>query len=75
MHRTLIAAILFAFISLAAPAQTAQNPAQSAPDTPEPTPTPFEQAQTLAGKGRLDKALAILDQLAAQPPEPAGAER
>jgi tetratricopeptide (TPR) repeat protein len=75
MHRTFIAAILFAIISLAAPAQTSQNAVQPAPDTPAPVPTPFEEAQSLAGKGRLDKALAILDQLAAKPPEPAGAER
>jgi len=35
----------------------------------------FETAQELAGRGRLDKAMAQLDQLAAQTPEPAGVER
>lgn len=35
----------------------------------------FEAAQDLAGHGRLDQALAILNQLAAQSPEAAGVER
>ena len=35
----------------------------------------FESAQALAAKGRLDQAMAQLDQLAAQSPEPAGVER
>lgn len=35
----------------------------------------FEDAQALAGKGRLDQAMSILDQLAAQTPEAAGVER
>lgn len=35
----------------------------------------FEDAQALAGKGRLDQAMAILNQLAVQTPEPAGVER
>lgn len=35
----------------------------------------FEDAQKLAAKGRLDQAMNILDQLAAQTPEPAGTER
>jgi len=35
----------------------------------------FETAQELAAKGRLDKAMAQLDQLALQTPEPAGVER
>ena len=43
-----------------------------AEDTPKPT---FEQAQKLAAHGRLDQALAVLDQLATQIPEPAGVER
>jgi len=75
MQRTFITAILLALLSLAAPAQTQQNATQSAADAPEPAPSLFEQAQALAGKGRLDKAMAILDQLATQTPEPAGAER
>lgn len=35
----------------------------------------FEDAQVLAAKGHLDQALMILNQLAAQTPEPAGVER
>lgn len=35
----------------------------------------FESAQELAGKGRLDKAMGLLNQLASQNPEPAGVER
>jgi tetratricopeptide (TPR) repeat protein len=35
----------------------------------------FEDAEALAGKGRLDQAMNILNQLAAQTPEPAGVER
>jgi tetratricopeptide (TPR) repeat protein len=37
--------------------------------------TPFEVAQALAAKGRLDEALTQLDQLVAKNPEPAGVER
>jgi len=35
----------------------------------------FEDAQALAAKGRLDQAMTVLNQLAAQTPEPAGVER
>ncbi|HEY2859523.1 MAG TPA: tetratricopeptide repeat protein [Terracidiphilus sp.] len=35
----------------------------------------FEDAQAMAGKGRLDQAMNALNQLAAQTPEPAGVER
>lgn len=35
----------------------------------------FEDAQQLAAKGRLDQAMNVLDQLAAQTPVPAGVER
>ena len=35
----------------------------------------FDSAKDLAGKGRLDLAMAQLDQLAARSPEPAGVER
>jgi predicted Zn-dependent protease len=41
-------------------------------DTTEPS---FASAQELAARGRLDKALAQLNQLAAQTPEPLGVER
>jgi tetratricopeptide (TPR) repeat protein len=63
-------AILFCF----APLCLAQNP----PSTPTGEPAPartFQGAQELAGRGRLDQAMAMLDQLATQNPEPAGVER
>ena len=51
-------------------------PQQAAPvsDAPVAAVT-FATAQELAGKGRLDAAMAQLDQLALQNPEPAGVER
>jgi tetratricopeptide (TPR) repeat protein len=50
--------------------------AQDAPATAGAGSAPtFEAAQELAGRGRLDQAMAILDQLAAQKPEPGGVER
>lgn len=70
----MVGRILLAFL-LAAPAATmAQTqPAAVGKDTQaEPT---FASAKELAGKGRLDQAMAQLDQLAAQTPEPAGVER
>jgi predicted Zn-dependent protease len=73
MHRILITAFLFAFLSLPAHGQAAQSAGPPASEADQPTP--FEVAKNLAAKGRLDKALAILDQLAAQSPEPAGVER
>jgi tetratricopeptide (TPR) repeat protein len=77
MHARLCAAFFLAFT---APAVFAQQPTVSpAPDStgdaPAATPTPFENAQTLAGKGRLDKAMEILNTLTSQVPEPAGVER
>jgi len=72
MHRALIAAFLFAlpidFIQ-------AQEPDSGSRPVSDAAPTPFETAKDLAAKGRLDKALIQLDQLAAQSPEPAGVER
>lgn len=52
----------------------AQSASQSATETPAPQVT-IETARTLAGHGRLDQAMAQLDQLATQKPEPAGVER
>jgi tetratricopeptide (TPR) repeat protein len=75
MQRTLNTALFLAILSLAAPGQTPQNTTQSNSDTAQPEATPFEVAQGLAARGRLDKAMAMLDQLAAQTPEPAGVER
>ena len=72
MPRFFIAALaLLCFESFVA-AQT-PPPAASAGNA-APTAT-LEAAQELAGKGRLDKAMAMLDELAIQTPEPPGVER
>jgi len=68
-------ALLIAMFNPPARPQAPQSPTQASSDTPDTPSTPFEQAQSLAAKGRLDKAKAILDALAAQTPEPAGVER
>lgn len=70
-----IPALCFAILSVAGFAQTAQSVPQSGSDTAQAEPTPFQVAEGLAAKGRLDKAMAMLDQLAAQTAEPAGVER
>ena len=71
MQQFSISAVLFLSAAVASFAQNVQAP--TATDA-APAST-FESAEDLAGKGRLDQALAILDQLAAQSPEPAGVER
>jgi tetratricopeptide (TPR) repeat protein len=68
MYRTFAAGFLLAFAIFTAGAQESGS-------QPAAAPTPFEVAQDLAARGRLDKAMAQLDQLAAQTPEPAGVER
>lgn len=72
MQRLLsIALVLFCSASF----QSAQNPppaAASGDSAPAPS---FRAAQDLAGRGRLDQAMAMLDQLTMQSPEPAGVER
>jgi tetratricopeptide (TPR) repeat protein len=55
-------------------AAQAQQESISAP-TPASSAVTFATAQELAAKGRLDQAMAQLDQLAANTPEPAGVER
>ncbi len=73
MFRALVAAFVFAYLIVPGQAQAALR---SAPSGAETGPTPsIESAQELAAKGRLDQAMAVLDQLAAMSPEPAGAER
>jgi predicted Zn-dependent protease len=75
MHHPFIPALLVSLFLLpnCAIAQTAQN---SPPiDLPAAPAISFESAQEQAAHGRLDKALAELDQLAAQSPEAAGVER
>jgi tetratricopeptide (TPR) repeat protein len=75
MQRIFITALLLALPTLATQAQVPQSPTPSGNEPQEPAPITFESAQNLASKGRLDKAMAQLDQLAAQSPEPAGVER
>jgi predicted Zn-dependent protease len=57
------------------PLLTAQEPQLPATDAPQPAPDSFASAQSLAAKGRLDKAMALLDDLKTQSPEPPGVER
>jgi tetratricopeptide (TPR) repeat protein len=66
MKRLLLQAILLSTLSTAGWTQAAGDAAAA--------PT-METARALAGKGRLDQAMAQLDQLAQQSPEPAGVER
>ena len=74
MLRALFATFLFVFLIISAgKAQAPQNAAPTGDDAAA-APT-FESAQQLAGRGRLDKAMEQLNQLATQTPEPAGVER
>jgi len=75
MQRVLWIALILISLAFPGSAQEAKPAAPAAGDQPQvPAPT-FETAQDLAGRGRLDQAMAVLDQLAAQSPEPAGVER
>ena len=75
MQRVLWIALILISLAFSGFAQEAKPAAPAAGDQPQaPAPT-FETAQDLAGRGRLDQAMAVLDQLAAQSPEPAGVER
>jgi predicted Zn-dependent protease len=68
------ASVLFFVIPIATvQAQTLPGGSPSGVDAA--APVSFESAQQLAAKGRLERAMAELDQLAAQTPEPAGVER
>ena len=73
MYRLIVTAVLLPFSISTAAAQLQPN-ASSSPDTPPPAVT-FDSAKQLAGKGRLDAAMAQLDELAKQSPEAAGVER
>jgi len=76
MVRTSAIAFFAALLSIPAHAQPpASNPAQTGAAPDSQTLTAFEEAQDLAARGRLDKALDKLNALAAQVPEPAGVER
>lgn len=71
----LIAACAPAQPSARFPAATADASSQDGQIPVFPAPASFEDAQSLASKGRLDKAMEVLDQLAVQRPEVAGVER
>src|SRR5579863_5263267 len=75
MHRVFIAAFSIAIFSLPGLAQSPENQSPSSGDASPPAQTPLQIAQDLAARGRLDKAMARLDQLASQSPEPPGVER
>jgi tetratricopeptide (TPR) repeat protein len=75
MQRIFTATLSLAIPLLSASAQASQSGTQPGSDASQSAPPTFEAAQSLAGKGRLDKALAMLDSLAVQNPEPAGVER
>jgi tetratricopeptide (TPR) repeat protein len=70
--RTLVSALLLASLAARACAQ-AVDPQQPSGDTAPQTP--LQIAKDLAARGRLDKAMAQLDALAAQSPEQPGVER
>ena len=72
MLRKLTPATLLVFLTFAARGEPQQTGAHIGDDAGTPS---FQSAQDLAARGRLDKALTQLDQLAAQSPEPAGVER
>jgi tetratricopeptide (TPR) repeat protein len=75
MYRIFSTGILLFSLNILAGAQASQNVTPVSGDAPANAPTPLEVAQDLAARGRLDKALAQLDELAAQSPEPVGVER
>jgi tetratricopeptide (TPR) repeat protein len=79
MHRVFLSALLIAFLTVAGrvPAQQdeGQNTTQSSVGENPPAKTPFEIAEDFAAHGRLDQAMAQLDRLATQTPEPKGVER
>jgi len=74
MFRTLISALVFVLFIVSGQAQASQSASPSDGGAAASPPT-FQTAKELAGKGRLDQAMAQLDQLSAQTPEPAGVER
>jgi len=72
MFRASVIALLL-LVPAAGQTQTSQSESGSSAETP--AAITFETAKALAARGRLDKAMAQLDQLATQSPEPAGVER
>lgn len=73
MHRLMWIAVVFTGLEVSGFAQNAPGPASPSGETAA-APN-FATAQDLAGRGRLDQAMAVLDRLAVQTPEPAGVER
>ncbi len=76
MFRPFVSALVFALLIVSGQAQApppGASPSGAAADA-APAPT-FASAQALAARGRLDQAMAQLDQLAAQTRPPAGVER
>ena len=73
MQRVLLIALAFTLAQFTGLAQGTEPASQPQADS-SPVPT-FEQAQDLAGRGRIDQAMALLDRLATESPEPAGVER
>jgi tetratricopeptide (TPR) repeat protein len=71
MARCTVVLVLFGLVSIAVGAQA---PAVAIGDSAVASST-FEDAQQLAAKGRLDQAMSVLNQLAAQTPVPVGVER
>ena len=65
MFRTIAFAILASLLVVTAYAQAPAAPAQAGTDSAASAPSPFEVAQDLASRGRLDKAIEKLNALAA----------
>jgi tetratricopeptide (TPR) repeat protein len=74
MFRDLAISLIAATSLVSAYAQIPQAASAAGGDAASTAPT-FESAKELAGRGRVDQAMAQLDQLAAQNPVPAGVER
>lgn len=72
MLQPVIAATLFVVFVSASRGEAQQTGVPTGPETTQPS---LQSAEELAAHGRLDQALAQLDQLAAQSPEPLGVER
>lgn len=74
IHRVLISSFSAGVLLLSVPgwAQTDSQAAEAAPSQAAPS---LSDARALASKGRLDQALAELNELAKQQPEPKGVER
>ena len=70
-----VTGIAVLLVSLGILSEAQGGAAQSGTGDDAAPPVSIDTARQLAGKGRLEQAMAQLDQLAAQKPEPAGVER